>query len=108
MGIAANAPAAAPAAAAAAGPAASAAVSSAASKGPQTKDDFGTLLYSLVLPLEPKRTGRITSMLLDLYGEELRHFLMDGDALRANVHEAMQVLQPALPLQQAQQARQAQ
>ena len=105
MGIAANAPAAAPAAAAAAGPAASAAVSSAASKGPQTKDDFGTLLYSLVLPLEPKRTGKITSMLLDLSGEELRHFLIDGDALRANVHEAMQVLQQA---QQAQQARQSQ
>ena len=105
MGITANAPAAAPAADAAAGPAASVAVSCAAAKGPQTTDDFGTLLYSPVLPLEPKRTGKITSMLLDLCGEELRHFLMDGDALRANVHEAMQVLQQA---QQAQQARQSQ
>ena len=108
MGIAANAPAAAPAAAAAAGPASSAAVSSAASKGPQTKDDCGSLLYSLVLPLEPKRTGKITSMLMDLSGEELRYFLINGDALRAKVHEAMQVLQQAQQAQQAQPARQAQ
>ncbi len=105
VGIADNAPAAVLSAATAAGPAASAAVCSAASKGSQTKDDFGTLLYSLVLPLEPKRTRKITRMLLELSVEELHHLLGNEDGLRAKVHEAMQVLQQAEQTQQHQEQK---
>jgi hypothetical protein len=75
-------------------------VCSTASKGLQTKDDFGSLLYSLVLPLKPRRTGKITNMLFDLSGEELRHLRVDGDALRPKVHEAIQVLPQAEYTQQ--------
>ncbi len=74
-------------------------MSSAASKGSQTKDDFGTLLFPLVLLL------KITGKLLDLHVEDLRHLLVDGDALRAKVHEAMQVLQQAEQTQQDQEQK---
>jgi hypothetical protein len=102
VAIAADAPAAAPAVAAEAGPAASAAVRSAASKEPQTKYDYGTLLHPLVLLSEPKLAGKITGMFLDLPVEDLCHLLVDGEALRAKVHEARQVLQRADQTQQGQ------
>ncbi len=73
-----------------------------ASEGPQTKDDFDTLLLPLVLLSEPKLAGKITGRLLDLPVEDLGHLLVDGDALRAKVHEAMQAPQQAEHTQQGQ------
>ncbi len=50
--------------------------------------------------MKPRRTGKITNMLFDLSGEELRHLRVDGDALRPKVHEAIQVLPQAEYTQQ--------
>lgn len=56
---------------------------------------LGEQLYPLVDQLEHDYAGKVTGMLLEMDQTEVLHLIESPDALKAKVHEAMEVLRMA-------------
>ena len=56
---------------------------------------LGEKLYPLVEKLEPKRSGKVTGMLLEMDEAEIVDLIKSPEALRAKVTEAIDVLRKA-------------